>query len=101
MHKTVDIVDITYGAMMILAPGIGSGPKPSISLGTWASHWSSWRERVGPWAEYHDPEWVASLEDMLGSVLLYPCRVWELLKLKWKWRRRWRFWNLRWVGFVV
>jgi hypothetical protein len=45
---------------MILAPGCGIGPTPSIESGTAASHSSSCFERVGPLLEYHEPAWEAS-----------------------------------------
>ena len=51
---------LTHGAIMILAPGIGSS-FPSIEAGTWASHSSSSLDKVEGRDEYHDPAWLASL----------------------------------------
>lgn len=58
-----------YGAMMTLAPAMGSRPMPGSSSGTWASHFSSWLERVGSWSEYQDPACVASLEGILDWIV--------------------------------
>lgn len=44
----------THGAMMTLAPDIGSS-VPSIDAGTWASHWSSSEDSFEPEAEYQEP----------------------------------------------
>ena len=50
-----------YGAMITRAPGCGMGPMPSMDWGTWPSQPSSCLESVGPWSEYHEPAWLASL----------------------------------------
>ena len=57
---------LTHGAMIILAPGIGSC-FPSIEEGTWASHPSSSEERVEERDEYHEPAWLASLVVILAE----------------------------------
>ena len=51
----------TYGAMMVLAPGTGSCPTPSMLSGTCSSHCSSWAESAPGESMYHDPAWVADL----------------------------------------
>ena len=55
----------TYGAMITLAPGVGSEPTFSIVSGTWASQPSSWRAKVSELAEYHDPECEGCREAIL------------------------------------
>ena len=60
-----------YGAMMILAPGCGMGPMPSMVSGTWSSHWSSCLLRVGPSSEYQEPACVAGRWVMVGEGLVF------------------------------
>ena len=55
--------------MIILAPGTGNLPTPSISSGTPLSQWSSWRVRVSSSSEYHDPACEASLEAMMSLLI--------------------------------
>lgn len=44
-------------------------PMGVVELGTWASHWSSWRESVGPSSVYQEPAWVGSRT--LGAMVVY------------------------------
>lgn len=53
--------------MITREPGTGREPIPSISLGTWASHWSSWRVKVLRLSEYHEPAWEGSLDCIMSA----------------------------------
>jgi hypothetical protein len=61
-----DLYD-TYGAMTTREPGTGKEPIPSISLGTCASHWSSWRVKVLRLSEYQEPAWEGSLDCIMSA----------------------------------
>lgn len=56
-----------YGAMIARAFDAGIETVPAfaeavpmgvVELGTCSSHWSSWRESVGPWSVYQEPAWL-------------------------------------------
>jgi hypothetical protein len=54
-----------------------------MDAGTWASHWSSSVESLEPWAEYHEPAWLATRVVMLMLVTtrLKSNRSWLFEKL--------------------
>lgn len=53
------VLDITYGAMITLAPACGICPTPSMFSSTLANQSLSCCFRVGPSSVYHDPAWLA------------------------------------------
>lgn len=64
----------TDGAMITLAPGMGSC-FPSIEEGTWDSQESSSEVKVDARDEYHEPAWLAKRVVILMLVLKTSCKA--------------------------
>lgn len=61
-----------FGVGIETAPACAEAvPMGVVELGTCSSHWSSWRESVGPWSVYQEPAWLGErtlviLADVVG-----------------------------------